>query len=190
MARRSRVEGTTALRKKLRRIDPAIKQEIADVVIEGLEAIKRDAQAMVPVDTGDLRNSIEVQFSKRDGVSGLVGPGAKAAEIVRRKSDSKTSFGGWKYRLSKKNKAALWQFFKGYWVEFGTKGGEIKGRGTRRGKRVVIAIGDDVRSVQSVKIPAQPARPFMAPAYLKNREWIREKARVAVDQVLVRIARG
>jgi hypothetical protein len=166
MARRSRVEGTTALRKKLRRIDPAIKQEIADVVIAGLEAIKRDAQAMVPVDTGDLRNSIEVQFSKRDGVSGLVGPGAKAAEIVRRKSDSKTSFGGWKYRLSKKNKAALYEFFKGYWIEFGTKGNAKK------------------------NIPAQPARPFMAPAYLKNRAWIAEKARIAVDKVLVRIASG
>lgn len=191
MARRSRVEGSYALRKKLRRLDPEMRKEIADVVIEGLEAIKRDAQSMVPVDSGDLRDSIEVQFSKRDGVSGLVGPGAKAAEIVRRKSDSKTSFGGWKFRLSKRNKAALWQFFKGYWVEFGTKGGEIKGRGALgRGKRVVIRIGDDVRSVMSVKIPPQPARPFMAPAYLANREWIKQRAKIALENVLEKVSRG
>ena len=166
MARRSKVEGVSALRKKLRRIDPEIKKEIADVVIEGLEAIRRDAQALVPVDTGELRDSIEVQFSKRDGVSGLVGPGAKAAEIVRRKSDSKTAFGGWKYRLSKKNKAKLYQFFKGYWIEFGTKGNAKK------------------------NIPPQSARPFMAPAYLANREWIRQKARIAVDNVLRKVAGG
>lgn len=154
----------SALRRKLRRVDPAIKAELSDVVLRGLEAIQRDAQALVPVDTGDLRDSIEVQFSKRDGISGLVGPGAKAAEIVRRKSTTKSAFGDWKFRLSKKNKARLYEFFKGYWIEFGTKGNAKK------------------------NIPAQPARPFMAPAYLANRAWIAEKARIAVDRVLVRIS--
>ena len=166
MRRRSRVQGVNTLRKKLRRIDPGIRQEISDVVIEALGAIKRDAQSMVPVDTGALRDSIEIKFSKRDGVSGLVGPGAGAAEIVRSKSKGKSAWGAHRYKLQRGNKAKLREFYKGYWIEFGTKGSAKK------------------------NIPAQPARPFMAPSFLVNRDRILKQCRAAIDNVLRRVATG
>lgn len=165
MARRSRIEGPNKLRMKLRRVDPSIKRGVQDVLRDGLNRIQRDALTFVPVGTGDLRDSIEVKLST-DKLSGIVGPGVKAAEIMRKKTGSEFATGSRKARLSKRNKVALFQFFKGYWIEFGTKGNPKK------------------------KIPPQPARPFMSPAYLMNREWIRRRANRAIEAALEKASRG
>lgn len=170
--RRSRVEGPNKLRRKLRRIEPAITRELQDVVRDGLNRIQRDAMSLAPVDQGDLRESIEVNLS-RDKLSGLVGPGAKAAELVRRTTGSE--FGrtvkrgkrrGQKYNMRRATKEALFNFYKGYWAEFGTKGNAKK------------------------NIPAQPARPFMGPAYEINKGWIARKASASIDSILAKVSRG
>ncbi|HEY7824694.1 MAG TPA: HK97-gp10 family putative phage morphogenesis protein [Acidimicrobiia bacterium] len=172
MARRSRVSGVSTLRRKLRRVEPESTKRLRKVVESGLEAIARDARSMAPRDKGDLVDSIDVLLS-RDGLTGVAGPGVKAAESVRKRSGS--SFGrfvksgkraGEKINLSRRNKVALMQFYKGYWAEFGTKG-------TADGK-----------------VPPQPATPFMSPAYDTNQVRIRRAVQRAIREALVKAARG
>lgn len=169
--RKSGLEGVTPLRKKLRRADDEITKELRSVVAEGLQAIKMDAIALAPVDEGDLVRSIDISIS-RDGMTGVVGPGVKTAEIVRRRTNSawgsvikRGKARGEKIRLSDMRREELWQFFKGYWIEFGTKGSARK------------------------NIPPQPARPFMGPAYLANRAWLKSRVNAAVNNVLARLAK-
>lgn len=128
MARRSRIEGVTTLRRKLRRVDPAITAGLRDIMKQNLEAMAATERSLVPVDTGDMRDSIQLMVS-RDGMSGIVGPGARAAEIVRRASGSEFSLvrnrgkrRGERIRLRGMNKRLLMQFYKAYWLNFGTKG--------------------------------------------------------------------
>lgn len=179
--RRSRVTGTNILRRKLRRMGPQIQREVQDVVRDGLNKIQRDAMALAPVDDGDLRESIDVKLG-RDKLTGIVGPGVKAAEIVRKATGS--VFGqvrkggkkkGQKVTLSKRNRHAYWQMLKGYWNEFGTKGASA--RRTKRG------------SIRAA-VPARSARPFMQPAYKSNLTWIRQAADKGVERALKRASRG
>lgn len=176
--RRSRVVGVNSLRRKLRRMDPEITKELRGVVLEGIQAIERDALAFAPVDQGDMRNSIGIKVS-RDGLTVMTGPGIKAAEMVRTKSGSpwgqtikRGKKKGQKFTLSKRSKHDLFQFFKGYWIEFGTKGAK-KGFG-----------------VKGRSLPPQPARPFMGPAYKANETSISVKVKAAVNKALDRAARG
>ena len=81
MARRSRVEGPNRLRRKLRKIEPDITQQLRNVIRDGASRIAWTAAAFVPVDTGELRASIETKVSS-DGMTAIIGPGAKAAEIL------------------------------------------------------------------------------------------------------------
>jgi hypothetical protein len=165
VARRSRVEGPNILRRKLRRVEPEILRGVQDVLRDGLNRIQRDSMSMTPVDEGDLRDSIEVKLS-RDKLSGIVGPGAGAAEIMRRKAGSAFATSSPKARLSKRNTRALWNFFKGYWHEFGTKG--------------------------STKWNLPPIRPvrFMSRSYDANREWIRRRSDAAIRNALEKASRG
>lgn len=168
----SRVTGRSKLRRTLRRVDPEITSDIRQVVREGAQAIEADALSFVPVDEGDLARSIEYKIG-RDGLTAVIGPGASAAEIKRRATGS--AFGqirrsgkraGQRVNLSKANKQRYFQFLKGVWVEFGTKGNAAR------------------------NIPPQPARPFMGPAWLANRPWLIGRAQKALRIALQRASRG
>lgn len=172
MARRSRVEGVTALRRKLRRVDPSITTELRNAVRDGANMIARTAATLAPMDTGELRLSIETNVS-RDGMTAIVGPGARAAEILRVRTGSQ--FGrvvakgknrGRKVNLSRMNKRLLMSFYKGYWAEFGTKGNPKR------------------------NIPPQPARPFMGPAYDINKGAIRSRTQRDINRILARASSG
>lgn len=164
----SRVRGTNKLRRTLRRIEPGISQGVKDDVRDIAEAVKWDAVSRAPVDEGDLVRSIDYRLG-RDGLTAIIGPGAKAADIARRKKPA----GGNVFRaatkgvrLSKANKELLFQFFVGYWNEYGTKGNPRK------------------------NIPARPAQPFMRPAWDLNRQWGIDRMRRSVNNALERAARG
>lgn len=175
MARRSRVTGVNTLRRKLRRMEPDVQRGIQNAVADVANRIQRDAMSMAPVDEGDLRESIDIKYG-RDKLTALIGPGIKAAELVRKATGS--VFGqtiksgkkqGQKFTLSNRSgtgRHAYWQMLKGYWIEFGTKGNAKK------------------------NIPPQPARPFMSRAYLRNRTWAIRRVRDAVNRALERAARG
>lgn len=163
---RSRLTGPKKLVRVLRRVEPAARDPLAAAIREGLEAIKWDAVARAPVDSGDLARSIDY-IQSRDGLSGAVGPAAKSMSIVKRstKSGFATAAIG-KLKLNERNKDRLWQFFKGYWVEFGTKGSAKR------------------------NIPPQAARPFMRPAWDANRAWMTERVRAAIRNALEIARRG
>ena len=172
MARRSRMSGVTSLRKKFRRFPDSATKEVQDELRVGLNRIERDAIGLAPVDQGDMAASITTVIS-RDGLSGVVGPGVKGAEIVRRKTGSvfsstvkKGKQRGEKIRLSAVNEEARFNFFVGYWNEFGTKGAPDR------------------------NIPPQTARPFMSPAYDINRRALADSIRRAINKVIDKVAKG
>lgn len=164
----SGIRGINKLRRTLRRIEPELQDPIRTAILNTAEAIKQDAIAGAPIDEGDLVRSIDYKTG-RDGFTAVVGPGARAAEIVRRRSGSPFATRtrqGLVIRLSAANKNLLFQFFKGYWIEFGTKGSPKH------------------------NIPPLPARPFMNPAYLLNEEYGKAQVRAAVKAALDRASRG
>lgn len=78
--------------------------------------------------------------------------------------------GGLSARVGLPTDALASDFFYARFIELGTKGGEKTYRNRRSGKRV------------SVTVPAQPARPFMAPALDINRDDLIAAIREAVRQ--------
>lgn len=101
MARRSSFAGVNRLRRTLRRIDPDARRLVQKAVADGAEAIRQDARALVPRDTGDLARGIDVALG-RDGLTAQIG----------------ISPGG-----GKKRRAARADLFYARFIEFGTKGG-------------------------------------------------------------------
>lgn len=164
----SGIKGLNELRRTLRRIEPELQQPIQTAIHNTAEAIKADAIAGAPVDEGDLVRSIDYKIG-RDGFTAVIGPGAKAAEIARSRGGSAFATRtrkGEVIRMSATNKNLLFQFFKGYWHEFGTKGSPEH------------------------NIPPLPARPFMTPAYLLNEEYGKAQVRAAVKAALDKASRG
>lgn len=164
----SGIKGINKLRLTLRRIEPEMQQPIRQAILNTAEAIKQDAIAGAPVEEGDLVRSIDYKIG-RDGFTAVIGPGAKAAEIARSKGGSAFSTQdrrGEIIKMSAANKKLLFQFFKGYWLEFGTKG------------------------LPERNIPPLTPRPFMNSAYLLNEEYGKAQVRAAVKAALDRASRG
>lgn len=161
--RRSSISGVNKLRKTLRRLEPGVVDQVRGAIKDSAQAITADAIQLAPVDEGDLVRSIDFKLG-RDGLTAVIGPGANAAEIARRKAGSPFTAASRSIPLSRANKALLFQFFKGYWIEFGTKGGG----GVER----------------------QPPRPFMRPAFQVNRRYAERRVQSAVRNALEVAARG
>lgn len=162
MARRSGLKGVTSLRRTLRRIEPEVTKQVRVAMEDGAEAIKLDAVARVPKAEGDLARSIDYQLG-RDGLTAIIGPAAKQVAMVGGRTSATTPFATnskRQRRLSTKNKEALLQFFKGYWIEYGTKGSPKR------------------------NIPPMRPHPFMGPAFDLNREWLLGKVREGIDKAL------
>jgi HK97 gp10 family phage protein len=163
MARPSSFSGVNKLRRTLRRLESETRAGVIEAVVDSAEAVKQDARALVPRDEGDLARSIEVRFG-RDKLTAIVGPGAAAAEAVRSKVGSAFGVRAAGLRLSAAKADALFQFFKGYWIEFGTKGGNGQ--------------------------PPRPAQPFMGPALDRNRAWAIGRMSEAMRRALRKASRG
>jgi HK97 gp10 family phage protein len=119
MARRSSVN-QRRLSRLLRRAPGEIQEPVKEAIAEGLQAVALDMYSNAPVDEGDLRASISAKAS-RSGLSGVVGPGAKAAQIVERQVGSAFATRALTLKLSTGNRKLLFQYFKAYWIEFGTR---------------------------------------------------------------------
>lgn len=110
----SKLSGDRRLRRTLRRIEPTTGKRVSAAVQRTGQAIEADMIRMAPVDEGDLVRSI---FAKpgRDGLTVVVGPGAKSVSI------SKNPFREASLGInSKTRRERYFNFFKGYWIEFGT----------------------------------------------------------------------
>lgn len=157
MARRSRIIGVNKLRRKFRRMPDDVTSEVRSAIVDSADIVRANALAGVPVDQGDLQRSIDYVIS-RDGLTTVIGPGVRKTRSLLKRA--KSLFGATKLNMQDATKHDLMQFFKGYWIEFGTKGS------ARR------------------NVPAQPARPFMTPAYLVSRFWIKNRVKGAVARAL------
>jgi HK97 gp10 family phage protein len=162
MSQRRGLQGLSSLRKKLRNMEKIVESGIKPAIRDAAIAIQLDAIQRVSVDNGDLQRSIDFKISP-DGLAAVIGPSAKSAAVAREvrgsafATRSTVSLGG----ISKK---ALFQFFKGYWLEFGTKGAPDR------------------------NIPPQQARPFMQPAYDVNKAWAIARVKTEVDKQLKTMA--
>lgn len=119
---RSGLQGVTKLRRTLRRIEPAATEGIRLEIADAAEAIRLDAVSRAPVDEGDLVRSITAKFG-RDRLTAVIGPGAKGVLIASRlwASPFATRTAGiTTTQFPKSARRDLFQFFKGYWIEFGT----------------------------------------------------------------------
>lgn len=164
-SQRRGLQNVSSLRRKLRRIAQDAENTIKPVVEEIAEAIKQDAIARAPQDSGDLVRSIDKKLSA-DGLTAVIGPAIRTAAVARTVRGSAFANRKLDVKLGAKSKKALFQFFKGYWIEFGTKGAPER------------------------NIPPQPARPFMGPAFDVNRDWGMEKIKDEINATLKRAADG
>jgi len=153
--------GVGKLRRTLNRLDPETVAGVKESLRNTAEAIHYDAlmnlqRVLSGEGFGDLQYQMEIAYG-RDGLTAVVGPGAKAVKI------SKSPFNT-KLYVSEKSKYGAWQFFKGYWLEFGTKG------------------------YPKDNIPPQPARPYLNPAYDANKVRGIADIKRAVNRVLTDLA--
>lgn len=167
MSRRRGYSNVTPLRRKLKKLNRHVENGIKPELKASLEIVAATARANVPRDTGDLAASIDVALSS-DGLAGVAGPAAKNAKVKKALRTGATSVfatraSGGKV-ISEGTKKKIFNFFKGYWMEFGTKGYPER------------------------NIPAQPARPFMQPAWDVNAGRIKVRIKKAVDEQLKRAA--
>lgn len=142
-SKRRGLQGVDPLRRKLRNMEKVLESGIKPAIKQAAASIEASAKAYAPKDTGELMRAIKSKVSG-DGMSAVIGPYANAAIVnsVVKGTAFNNKGGGVLTELDKKKK---FQFFKGYWIEFGTKGAPDR------------------------NIPAQPARPFMQPAFDANK---------------------
>lgn len=165
--RKGGYSNVTPLRRKLKKLNKHVENGIKPELKASLEMVAATAAANVPRDSGDLAANIDVALSS-DGLAGVAGPSAKNAKVKKALSKGATSVfatraSGGKV-ISTGTKKKIFQFFKGYWIEFGTKGSPER------------------------NIPPQPARPFMQPAWDINSAAIKRRLKKAIDQQLKRAA--
>lgn len=114
--------GVTSLRKKLRRMDPEITDGIKTEISSIAKEMETAMLGMVPVDQGDLAETIAHKLG-RDGLTAVVGPGAASAQIKRgmKMSQQKYKKDGTVTASTARNNNVRFQLYKAHWIEFGTK---------------------------------------------------------------------
>jgi HK97 gp10 family phage protein len=161
-AQRTGLKGVSALRRKLRNMEPIVGSGIRQAITDAAIYIEADAQSFVPKDTGDLAASIEHKISA-DGFSAVIGPAARSAAVAKAIRGSAFATRVLGKPIGATTADRLFQYFKGVWIEFGTKGNAEKG------------------------IPPHPAQPFMRPAFDMNRKWAVTRIKDLVDAQLKRM---
>lgn len=110
----SRMSGDRRLRRTLRRVEPSTGKRVSAAIDRTAQSIESDMVRLVPKNEGDLARSIATKRG-RDGLTSVIGPGAKSVSI------SKSPFRQAALGINAKTKHwRYFQFFKGYWLEFGT----------------------------------------------------------------------
>ena len=146
------------MRRTLRRLEPEALKETKQAILDGAMDILVDMAMAAPRDTGKMWQSIDYKLG-RDGLTAVIGPGASMITISKNPFDTTV-------KMSKRKKDILMQFFKAYWIEFGTKGNAAK------------------------NIPAQPARPFITPAFDRNKAKVLKNVQNGISLALKKAAEG
>lgn len=166
MASFTKVMGLVALEKKLKRLPDVAKDEIKKEIAAGAEAIVAMAKSLVPVDNGDLRDSIGWTFGKAPKGSLTLGKIA-AAQV-----------GG---ELTATVYAGNDEVFWARWVEFG-----VAPHSTAQG----ADISRNKRQGGDKQHPGSRAQPFFFPSYRANKKQIVRKIRAAQRRAAKMVAKG
>lgn len=162
---RARFRGFAKLRRTLRRMEPELLTETRSAIGDGAERMKADMIAGAPR-SGDRPTSppsdIVSNIAIKKGRDGMTAVIGPGARFI---SISANPFDTSK-RMSRRKGAAVWAFAKAYWYEFGTKGSPER------------------------NVPPQPARPFMQPAFDRNRDQTLAAARAGIRSALQAASRG
>ncbi len=159
MTYRVQIRGAGRLTRQLRALPEKMQREVKAELQVGARAVQRDAVAMVPVRTGNLKKILASPQAVRIRKKGL--------QVVFGITGVKAARDG----------------FYGRFVEFGTKGYRRKERrrsGTYEGRVQYRRLKRNV--------PARPAQPFMRPAFQKNLPLIRRRLKIAINRALKRRA--
>lgn len=163
-----KIQGADRLRRKLKAIPEAARASLISAMEAGADDVVRLARGLVPVDDGDLRDSIGWTWGD---------PPKGAIVITRarpRKNDSDirlTVYAG-------NDKA-----FYARWLEFGTAPHKIKAKN-------YPALGRDGRFGPEVDHPGKAAQPFFFPAWRAERKRMRAKLRRAITKAAKKVAAG
>lgn len=180
----SSIRGANKVRRKISRISKEADKPLKPVLEKVAMRIVVSAKNLAPVDSGALRDSIEYKISS-DGLTVVVAPSVRNAAVRKATKGGgvdarKVDFS--RMRASSKDK--FFQAVKGYWVEFGTKGGTINAK-------TVASLTDGANFYgKQVIIPARPARPFMNPAYEENKAQAVREVSAAFNKMLEEVASG
>lgn len=109
------LKGVGQYRRLVRGLESAVEKHIRELILRAAEETASVMRANLPVDKGDLRDSVEVVLSK-DGLSASVGPGLRGATAIRRRNKPP--------EITAEDKKGLFQMYKAYWNEYGTKNGQ------------------------------------------------------------------
>lgn len=157
-ARRSRVISTRA-RIKMRRLLQHTETDMKPTMEHIAQMVLDSMQEGVPRDTGSLADALTAFVSKN----------------------------GLRVEVGLRGKKKLHEFFYARFIEFGTKGHEIK---PVSGKALSFdALGGDGEIFGAVDHPGQPARPFMQPAYDTNKDEILRMINAMVNEALEKAQR-
>lgn len=153
--------GLSKLRKTFKRMEPEVQKLITKELEWAGKEVKKDAIGLALLkrirDSGDMIEAIDDRMG-RDKSSVVVGPGAGQVVWQKRPFDNTSIMAA---KMSIRQKHEKWQFFKGYWAEFGTKG----------------------------PVPQKP-RSFMNDAWDANEDKIRARMTQAVNRALEISSRG
>lgn len=167
MARRqSSIRGDFKLRGVLRRIGQLGESDLPAALQEAADLVLKTQKDLIPKDTGDSAEALQVRITKANQISGL---DARIGIIGKR--DNR-------------------KFYYLRFIEHGTKGytgGKRSGNRNRRKKNKTD--GQSFFGYQP-DIPARPAHPWLRPSIDLNRAEIADIIRKAIDSTLEKAAKG
>lgn len=158
--------GKDDLARKIRALPDAVKREIRAAMEKGANEIVAMMKNLVPVDSGDLRNSIGWTY-------GAAPAGSLVVKTIAGPDDLRiTIFAG--------NEAAYYARF----VEFGTQGAS-------RGQRVADTRRGAGYTRKSYRThPGTAAQPFFFPAYRAFRPRVKRRISRAINSAAKKVAAG
>lgn len=162
MAGRSRISGDFKLRSTLRRIHQTMDNEVKVAMQQGADRILETMRDLIPKDTGQGAAALTA-FVSKSGLDAQIGLRGKKANR---------------------------RFFYLRFLEFGTKGYEGAKRSGNRNKRATNKTDGSHFFGKYPDIPAQPAHPWLRPAYDVNREFVLADIRAAVTRTLRKASIG
>lgn len=169
--RRQILTGMETVRKVFRRLPEENLKRITNALNQGADDIAGTAKQIVPVQTGELRDAIEVE--RATAVTRTPG---RSSRIISNQSNPNTI----QVRIGVFPQEAGDPGFYAAWVEFGTPPRQAGVRRSRGKKKKSIVDSDTNKGTS--------ARPFLFPAFWVNRKRVRNRIAREINRAAKAVA--